>query len=115
MSTQFALDLRLARRKSGYTQSDIAHLLNCHQTVVSALEHGRQRPSLEQIVELSLVYGRSFEAFFAELVSERKTHLRARIASLPAHLQPTAMTFNREGSLARLQQRLNDQADHEGA
>ena len=45
MSSQFALDLRLARKKAGYTQDDLAHLLDTHQTVVSQLEHGKRRPS----------------------------------------------------------------------
>ncbi|MGC9417820.1 MAG: helix-turn-helix transcriptional regulator [Rhodovulum sp.] len=115
MSTLFAHDLRLARRKAGFTQGDLAHLLDSHQSMVSDLETGKQCPNLEQIVELSLIYGRSFEAFFAELMAERKLALRDRLASLPEPGKTTAYTFNRESSLARLRQRLNEPPDHGSA
>ena len=108
MSTQFACDLRLARRKAGYTQGDIAHLLSSHQSVVSDLEHGRLRPTLEQIVDLSLVYGRSFESFFSEVIVERQEHLTTRLSSLPAPSRKTAHTFNRPASLSRLARRLKN-------
>ncbi|MEM7494017.1 MAG: helix-turn-helix transcriptional regulator [Pseudomonadota bacterium] len=75
MKTQFALDLRTARKKAGYTQGDVAHLLDCHQSLVSELERGKQRPRLEQIVDLSLIYGGSFESLFAEVMAERRAHL----------------------------------------
>lgn len=106
MSTQFAHDLRLARRKAGYTQGDLAHLLASHQSAVSDLEHGKQRPSLEQIIDLSLIYGRSFECLFAEVMAERQAHLTVRLGSLPEPGKATSHTFNRDGSLARLRQRL---------
>lgn len=106
MSTQFALDLRLARRKAGYTQGDVAHLLATQQSAVSDLEHGKIRPTLEQIIELSLIYGRSFESFFEELMTERQKLLKKQLASLPDLGKQTAHTFNRAGSLDRLTRRL---------
>jgi transcriptional regulator with XRE-family HTH domain len=115
MTTQFALDLRLARRKAGYTQRDLAHLLSCHQSVISELECGHHRPSLEQIIELSLVYGRSFESLFGELMAESKTCLAKRLESLPALDKPTGHTFNRDSSLARLKRRLAEPSDHDAA
>ena len=115
MSTQFALDLRLARRKAGYTQGDVAHLLSSHQSLVSDLEHGRRRPSLEQIIELSLIYGRSFESFFGALLAERQQVLQERLKRLPEPGKPTAQTFNRTSSLARLTKRLASQLEHGSA
>lgn len=115
MSSQFALDLRLARKKAGYTQDDLAHFLDSHQTVVSQLEHDKRRPSLEEIIDLSLIYGRSFEAFFAEVMAERKKRLSVRLASLPAPGRKTMSTFNRPGSLARLKRRLAEGQDHGSA
>lgn len=112
MSSQFALDLRLARKKAGFTQDDLAHLLITHQTVVSQLEHGKRRPSLTEIVDLSLIYGRSFESFFAELMAERKKHLSGRLATLPAPGRKAMSTFNRPGSLARLKRRLTEAPDY---
>lgn len=99
MSTQFALDLRLARRKAGYTQGDVAHLLSSHQSLVSELEKGQRRPSLEQIIELSLIYGRSFESFFGTLLDERQQALQKRLKRLPEKKKQTANTFNRASSL----------------
>lgn len=115
MSTQFSHDLRLARRKAGYLQGDLAHLLGSHQSVVSDLEHGRLRPTLEQIIDLSLIYGRSFESLFAEVMTERRRRLRRCLRHLPDPDRTTAPTFNRDGSLARLRQRLKQQSDHGGA
>ena len=106
MSSQFALDLRLARKKAGYTQDDIAHLLATHQAVVSELEHGKRRPGLTEIIDLSLVYGRSFDSLFSDIMAERKQHLITRLATLRAPGRKTMSTFNRPGSLARLKRRL---------
>jgi transcriptional regulator with XRE-family HTH domain len=115
MSSQFALDLRLARKKAGYTQEDLAHLLDTHQTVVSQLEHGKRRPSLIEIIDLSLVYGRSFDSFFAEVMAERKKHLSVRLSTLPAPGRKAMSTFNRPGSLARMKRRLAEGQDHGSA
>lgn len=115
MSTQFALDLRLARRKAGYTQADVAHLLSGHQSLVSDLELGRARPNLQQIIELSLVYGRSFESFFGALLAERQQALLKRLNRLPALKKPTADTFNRDRSLTLMRKRLESQLDHGSA
>lgn len=115
MSTQFALDLRLARKKAGYTQEDVAHFLSAHQSVVSDLEHGKLRPSLEQIIELSLIYGRSFGSFFEAMMAETKEHLSVRLATLPSPMRKTASTFNRPGSLARLKRRIEEVSDYGSA
>ena len=115
MSSQFALDLRLARKKAGYTQDDLAHLLDTHQTVVSQLEHGKRRPNLTEIMDLSLIYGRSFECFFTELMVERKKRLSVRLSTLPAPGRKAMSTFNRPSSLARLKRRLAEEQDHGSA
>jgi transcriptional regulator with XRE-family HTH domain len=115
MSTQFALDLRLARRKAGYTQKDIAHLLSSHQSLVSDFEHGRRQPNLEQIIELSLIYGRSFESFFAAMMSSCQINLHKRLERLPSLRKPTAETYNRANSIKRLKRRLANPPPHEDA
>ncbi|MEM7525013.1 MAG: helix-turn-helix transcriptional regulator [Pseudomonadota bacterium] len=111
MNTQFAADLRLARRKAGFIQSDVAHLLSSHRTVVSDLECGVVEPSLEQIVDLSLIYGRSFDSFFARRVAEEKAKLRERLRSMPPLNRETAETVNRAGSLRKLKRRLDEDED----
>ena len=109
MSTEFALDLRLARRKAGYTQCDIAHLLGAHQARVSELECGRRIPTLEQIVTLSVIYGRSFESLFSSLMMTAREKLRTRIVRMPAGVRSYVETFNREASIERLARRLADE------
>ncbi len=115
MKTQFAHDLRMARKKAGYRQCDLAHLLACHQSILSTLETGKQRPSLEQIIELSLIYGRSFESLFAEVMAERKKHLRRRLKTLRDPRKRKAQTFNRQRSLQRLRERLEQPDEYGGA
>ncbi|WP_298296682.1 helix-turn-helix transcriptional regulator [uncultured Litoreibacter sp.] len=112
MTTQFALDLRHARRKAGFTQEDVGHLMSSHQSVVSDLEQGKLSPSLGQIVELSLIYGKSFESFFAEMMTRSRGQLTTRLSSLPEPAHPAASTFNRPASLARLKRRLANMPDH---
>lgn len=106
MSTEFALDLRLARRKSGFTQRDVAHLLGAQHTLVSELERGGRLPTLEQIVTLSLIYGRSFESFFAERMKAARDKLRSRILHMPEGVRNYVETFNRDASIERLARRL---------
>lgn len=114
MSTEFALDLRLARRKAGYTQRDIAHLLSVQQSCVSALERGRVLPSVEEIVTLSLIYGRSFESLFAQLMKDARYALRDRIRTMPDSARSYVATFNRDGSIDRLKDRLSAEEDDHG-
>jgi transcriptional regulator with XRE-family HTH domain len=109
MSTEFALDLRLARRKAGFTQRDIAHLMGAHQTLISELERGRKLPTLEQIVTLSMIYGRSFESFFSQLMVASRKQLQQRILQMPSGVRSFVGTFNRDASIERLARRLADE------
>jgi transcriptional regulator with XRE-family HTH domain len=114
MSKQFSHDLRLARRKAGLTQSDLAHLLGTSTKEVSALEMGRKLPSMPQLCELSLIYGRSFEPLFSELMSRGKIKIGQQLPSLPQSVRLHAGTFNRASSLIRLERRINQSdEDHE--
>lgn len=115
MRTQFSADLRLARRKAGYTQADVAVMLSDHQSVVSTLEAGTMRPTLEQIVTLSLIYGRSFEAFFEDVVADCTRRLKCRLDRLPQNVRDTAHTFNRASSLKQLHERLAKPIPYGGA
>ncbi|MCU7838885.1 MAG: helix-turn-helix transcriptional regulator [Candidatus Thiodiazotropha sp. (ex Troendleina suluensis)] len=107
MSTEFSLDLRLARRKAGLTQKDTAHLLGIYQSVASDLERGMTLPTLLQIVTLSLIYNRSFESLFSELMKEAKQQLSERVHSLPENVRHYSGTFNRTATINRLRQRLS--------
>ena len=113
MTTEFALDLRLARRKAGYTQRDVAHLLGAQQSAVSDLERGRVLPGVREIVTLSLIYGRSFESLFGELMQEARKSLRQRLNDMPEQVRQYAGTLSREHSLKMLRRRLEaEDPDH---
>lgn len=114
MKTQFALDLRLARKKAGLRISDCAHLIGRNRGVVTLLEQGRRTPTLTEICTLSLIYGRSFESLFAEIMRRVRRDLTARLETLSDKVQWSATTANRSGSLERLKQRLAEEAcDHD--
>ena len=109
MSNQFAYDLRLARRKAGLTQEDVALLVGTQQSTIGALEKAKQRPTVDQVCRFSIVFGRSFESLFAESLEEGRTAIRQNLPSLPAMRRRTAETFNRESSLKRLEKRLSEE------
>lgn len=113
MRTQFSLDLRTERRKSGFTQSDVAHLISGTQSLVSELEQGTRRPSLEQIIDLSLVFAKSFEAFFETVMSERQRAVLGRLTTLPKSTTNGPETFNRPSSINRLEKRLSESLRHD--
>ena len=106
MITQFALDFRVARRNAGLTQADCAHLLNVDPATVSVMEQGKRLPSLIEIISLCLVFGRSFESLFSELMDTARRDVLERLGTLPATVRVTAATKNRDATLARLGQRL---------
>lgn len=115
MTTEFALDLRKARRQAGYLQSDIAHLMGSHQSTVSDLEAGRRRPTLGEIVTLSLIYGRSFESLFGIVMSETRKDLLDRLKTLPNDVHESTGTLNRAASIRRLGERLSAQEEDDAA
>ena len=115
MSTEFALDLRLARKKSGLTQRDCAHLLNVHASKVSALEQGKLLPTLIEICTLSLIYGRSFESLFGALMRDIRQSLKERLQTIPRDTRTFAGTFHRAKSLERLGRRLDEEQDGYGS
>ena len=109
MYHHFCLELRVARRKAGLTQADCGHLLGGGASITKQLEDGRRAPSLAEICTLSLIFGRSFEAFFADLMPQMRLELSTRLSTLPHPTAEHASTFNRQATLARLSERLADE------
>ena len=114
MSTDFGLDLRTARRKAGLTQKDAAHLLSVNVTTLSELEGGKLLPTVPQIVTLSLIYGRSFESLYADVVRTARQGLAERLATMPNMARSYAGTFNREKTIASIGNRLTAEAESDG-
>lgn len=106
MSTQFALDLRLARKKAGLTQRDAAHLLALDAARFSQLERGKRLPTLVEICTLSLIFGRSFESLFSTILESARTKLRDRLTWMPKNTRRSIATANRDVSLKGLDRRL---------
>lgn len=115
MKTDFSLDLRTARRKAGFVQSDIAHLLASHQSRVSDLEQGRKLPTLMETVTLSLIFGRSFESLFSMIMRKARRDLKKRVRKLPKDTRDFAGTFNRASSIERLSDRLTAEEKEHGS
>ncbi|MCB9947263.1 MAG: helix-turn-helix transcriptional regulator [Rhodospirillaceae bacterium] len=113
MTNEFALDLKVARRKAGLTQLACAHLLEVHPSKVSLLEHGKVMPTVREICTLSLIYGRSFESFFGTIFLEAHAALRSRLSTLPPCPKGWLGQFNRQNTLSHLSDRLADRNDLE--
>jgi len=79
------------------------------------LENGKWLPTIEQICLFSLIFGRSFESLFAELLEEGRARLRLNLPSLPASTDGLAMTSNREASLQKLERGLAITASRDDA
>lgn len=109
MSTDFSIELRAARKKAGLTQYDVAHLLEIGQSSFSDLERGRQTPTIRQLVKLSLIYGRTFESFYATLLWQTRQRLLERLNTIPREVRNSACTFNRASTLSYLKQRLTEE------
>ena len=107
MITEFALDLKVARRKAGLSQQDCAHLLEVHPSKISLIEHGKAMPSVRDICTLSLIYGKSFESLFSVIMAEVTDALRDRMTTLPECPRQWLPKFNRQNTLNNLAARLH--------
>jgi transcriptional regulator with XRE-family HTH domain len=106
MTNEFSQYVRVARRKSGFTQDDVSYLLGVSQTSVSDMELGIRMPTVSELCALSLLYGQSFESLCRELLIETRNSVRERVSSLPDTARNYVGTFNREYSLRELKKRL---------
>lgn len=100
------MDLRLARKRSGLSQRDVARLMEIDQTTYSAFERGRTAPDLEQICMLSLVFERSFLSLFELMIEEVSPRLLERVSALPQAKPKGPRLETRERHLHRLQRAL---------
>lgn len=108
MITEFALDLRHARRKSGLSQQEVAHLVAVNQATYSRFENGELVPSVAQLCTLALIYGRSFTSYFERITTAQKPRLKRQIDELPPKSRPRVRIFNRARTLEKMRQRLTN-------
>lgn len=113
MHDEFAVDLKVARRKSGLSQADCAHLLGVGPSLVSKFEAGRAAPSVTQLTILYLVFGDGARSLWSGLVASLQQELGERLASIPACPLNWPDQLNRQNTLSALGDRLaasNDEA-----
>ena len=106
MRDDFALDIKVQRRKAGLSQKDVAHLMGVHPSKVSLMEAGKKLPSLRDIAHLSLVYGKSFEEFFFAFISKARESVRQRLPSMPQAPKRWLGRFNRQYTVDQIAERL---------
>ena len=106
--TDFCLDLRSARRKSGLTQADCAHLMSCDATKLTRLEGGNTLPSMADLCMLSLIFGRTFESLYAYLLKECRESLALTLENLPDCPGNWMGRRNRQATLERIAADLAD-------
>ena len=102
MINAFTLDLKVARRRSGLTQADCAHLLTINPSLVSQIENGKRMPTVRELCILSLVYRCSFESLFAGVLDDARHDLSARLATIPDAPKHWLGRHNRQHTLDTL-------------
>ena len=113
MSKAFALDLRVARKKSGLSQADLAHLLGASRAKISHLERGVTVPTVRDVCTLSMVYGRSFESLFGIVFDEVARQLGNRLSTLPDAPRGWLGRFNRRNTLDQLAARISERHEQD--
>jgi transcriptional regulator with XRE-family HTH domain len=111
MTDDLALELRVARRKAGLSQSDCAHLLEVHPSKISLLESGKVLPSIAHICRLSIIYGRSFEGLLGGIYKDIRRKLHDRLHNIPKAPKRWLGRFHRDNTLQALSDRLTNVAD----
>jgi putative transcriptional regulator len=56
--------IQLLRKKKGYSQRELAELLNVTRVYVGYIEQGRESPSLKLLVKVTEVFGISIQDLF---------------------------------------------------
>ena len=82
MIQDFALEVRKTREASGLSQKDAAQLLNITQSALSKIEQGKQMPKLREICALSIIYGRTYECLFGDLIDDIRADMAVRVDEL---------------------------------
>jgi len=107
MFTQLALDLQKARRTAGLRQCDSATLIGISRKKFSKIESGLREPSLREMIALSILYGKTFEEFWASVVDDAREQVRRGLTDVPEVELRGLRYTNRLKTLARLHEDLD--------
>lgn len=108
MHDTFGADLRIARKRSGLTQQDCAHLLGVDQSQISKLEAGKVDPSLQQLTLFYLIFGAWSEPLWSGLMHSLVEELRGRLITLPEPEASWPSKAARKSTIDALAKRLYD-------
>ena len=103
-----AADLKSARRLSGFTNRDVACLLDVDAARISRLEKGRSRPSGRELAMMALVYGRPIDTLLPSCQRSLKEEVEKRLGKVGDAPESWVAIEARSTSLASLKQRLSN-------
>ena len=103
MGKEIAVDLRVARKRSGLSQDEAATLLGVDRRRLSKLEVGRYEPTVAEIAGLSLIYDREFRQLCRSVLPAVYAQIAKNLSSLPPAPTGLRRLDEREQTLARLQ------------
>ncbi|MES9962190.1 MAG: helix-turn-helix transcriptional regulator [Candidatus Sedimenticola sp. 20ELBAFRAG] len=106
MHNSLSVELRSARKASGFLQKDLAQLLGVQQSKISQYEAGKRIPDRVHFLKLAIIYGSAFEQFQAQQLKQTQQKLLDNLGTLPTDIPVTANTYNRLASLEHLRHRL---------
>ena len=107
METNYALDLKVARRRSGLSQKDVSHLLGISRVRVSKLECGIAKPTPDELTTFSLIYSRSFLTLSGAVMPVLLRTLRDRLNTFPNRANYAGGTSQKSATLNTLSKRLS--------
>ena len=113
MENNLALDLKVARRKAGLTQADLAHLLSVNKARISQIERGVQFYTTREICQLSMIYDQSLYGLMGPIWLDLCRELSEQLGTLPSPKVSWMGTFNRRHTLSRLAERLEANLGHD--
>ena len=106
MKTNYALELKVARRRSGLSQQEVAHLLAVSRVRISKLECGIAVPTPDELTIFSLIYSNSFLTLGGAVMPVLIRTLRDRFETLPNCNNYSAGTSRKATTLKTLSKRL---------
>lgn len=107
MTKEVAIALLKAREASGLSQRDVSYLAGVAPSALSAVESGKQNPSVALAVALTVIHGTPFETLFFDLRNEVKAEIATRLQEFSAQMGQVEMGTLRAASLVGLRSRLD--------
>lgn len=90
----FAARLRLLRKAHGYTQVQVAQMVNVERTTYNKYENGKSMPPLETVLELARVLGENDPRFLLQTsVAEDTDRLSGGVGALSTEEMEMVLRF----------------------